>query len=357
MKKLITNRRMVLAGAAASLLAAPAVVRAQSSRRLLIGDAGGAYTAAWTAAYYEPFSRETGIEVVPVIRKSNPLADIKAQVEARQFNWDLTSGITSDIALTLQNANLVEKLEVDGPDISEIPANLRSEYMVPSGIVTFVLAKRTDTGHPGPKSFADMWDVKGFPGRRAMRKFARDTLEIAARAAGLNPRGDLYSVLATEPGTDKVFAKLDELRKDVRIWWENSPQSQQILQTGEADICPAFSGRAQAAIDAGAPVEIVWNDGFYSVAGWMIAKGAPNGDIARKFIAFCSRADRQAAAAAKIADGPPNPNAFKHLSKERARILPSFPDNFALASRIDDSFWAANGQRLNRRVNEWLLRG
>ncbi len=347
-----------LIGASAGAVVMPAIwSRSVAAETLIVSDPGGVYTKAWTEAYYRPFAKETGIAIVPVVRRSNPAAEFKAQVDAKKYNWDISGGVNSDVAELLATSQLVEPLDLSGEDMSEIPAEFKSEYFFSDGIVTFVLAYRSDTFPKGLKSFADIWDIKGQLGRRAMRRLARDMIEIALRADGV-PGGDqVYKVLSEPAGWDRAFKKLDEIKSEVRVWWDSSPQSAQLLQSGEVDICPTFNARAQSAAQNGAPVVVNWNGGFYSPAGWLIPKGAPKADLARRFVKFCARADRQAAYVDILPNGPSNPSAYKYIREAVAKELPSFPENFKQTTRVNDEFWGRNKAMSDQRFNEWLLKG
>ena len=57
---------------------------------------------------------------------------------------------------------------------------------------------------------------------------------------------------------------------EVAVWWTSGAQNTQILQSGEIDMSDTWSARAFAAIESGAPVNIVWK-GLYSIDGWSIA--------------------------------------------------------------------------------------
>ena len=224
------SRRTVLLGAGAAL-AAPSIVRAQA-RTLAVSDPGGVYTTAYTEAYYKPFTQETGIAITPVVRRSNPAAEFKAQVDTRNFNWDISGGITSDVADLLAEQKLLEPVDLSGEASSAIPAEMKNGFYMADSVVTFVLAYRRDKFAGGPGSFADIWDVSKFPGRRAMRKLARDMIEIALRADGVPGGPDVYKVLAAPGGWDRAFRKLDAIRPSVQVWWDSSPQSTQLLQSG-----------------------------------------------------------------------------------------------------------------------------
>lgn len=348
--------RTIAAGAVA--IAAPAVwTRGVAAQTLVVSDPGGIYTAAYTEAYYQPFTKETGIQIIPVVRRSNPAAEFKAQVANRNFNWDVSGGVTSDVADLLVAQNLVDKIDLSGDAMAAIPADCKNEYYLADSGVTFLLAYRGDRYKNAPGSFADMWDIEKFPGRRALRKLARDMIEIALRADGVRGGPDIYQVLSTPAGWDRAFAKLGQIRPHVKVWWDSSPQSTQLLQSGEVDMCPTFNGRAQAAADAGAPVSLSWNDGLYSLAGWAIPRGTPKADLARRFIQFCARADRQAAYTSKLVNGPTNPDAYRYIPKDLAVKLPTYPDNLKQSSRLDDAFWSRNKAMSDQRFNEWLLQG
>lgn len=121
------------------------------------------------------------------------------------------------------------------------------------------------------------------------------------------------------------------------------------------DICPTWNARAQAALDAGAPVKLEWEGGFSLIEGWTIPKGNQKVDLGRRFIKFCMRADRQAAYTEFLAYGPTNPNAYKHIDPKRAKLLPTHPDNAKKLAAMDESFWGANHEKAEQRLAEWLL--
>lgn len=351
-----TAIKTLVTGTAA--LALPAVwTRSFAAESLTISDPGGVYTTAWLESYYKPFTKETGIQIVPVVRRSNPAAEFKAQVETRNYNWDLSGGVNSDVADLLASQNLLEKIDTTGDDMSAIPAEWKNDFYLSDSSVAFVLAYRSDHFKSGLNSFADIWDVQKYPGRRAMRKLGRDMIEIALRADGVPGGPEIYQVLSTPAGWDRAFKKLDQLRKHVNVWWDSAAQSTQLLQNGEVDICPTFNARAQTAADGGAPVALNWNGGFYSLTGWCIPKNSPKADLARKFVKFCARADRQAAFTAKLPNGPSNPGAYKFIPKEVAVRLPTYEENLKQTTRVDDVFWGKNKAMSDQRFNEWLLQG
>ena len=48
--------------------------------------------------------------------------------------------------------------------------------------------------------------------------------------------------------------------------------------------------------------------------GWVIPRGNPKADLARRFVKFCANAKRQAEFTPHLAYGPTNPNAYKFIA-------------------------------------------
>jgi putative spermidine/putrescine transport system substrate-binding protein len=174
-------------------------------------------------------------------------------------------------------------------------------------------------------------------------------MEQALLADGVSP-DKLYPLDA-----DRAFKKLDEIKKHVQVWWTGGAQASQLLKTGEVDILATWNGRAQAAIDDGAPARIVWNQALYSVEGWTIPKGNPKTEMGMKLVQFCANPDRQAEFAKHIAYGPTNPNAYKNIDPKRAEILPTSPKHFGSMIYQSEKYWGPNQEKMIERFNAWLL--
>ena len=213
-----------------------------------------------------------------------------------------------------------------------------------------LIAYRKDTmGKNPPKGWKDLWDTKGHPGVRAIRKHPFDTMEAALMADGVEPK-DLYPI-----DFDRAFKSLDKIKKDVAIWWTGGAQTSQLLKTGEVDILFTWNGRAQVAIDDGAPVELVWNQALWTFEGWSILKGTPKADLVREFIEFCAQGEQQAKYTPYVAYGPTAPDAYQYVDKERAKVLPTNPAYLKNMVSVDTDFWGKNKEKASEMFNAWLL--
>ena len=361
-----TSRRQVLKGtgvAAAAAVAAPLVLTPRKTRaavNLTVRDPGGPYVKAFGSAYYEPFNEKYKgeIEVIGVAGKHEPTSQIKAMVDTGSYTWDAALlSLAAHNLLVNEGDGYLEKLEISGADWDEIPDNFKTEYIQGSDVYATILAYRHDVypdmaGAP-VNGWKDLWDIDGIKGRRAIRKHPFDTIEEAMMADGVAPT-DVYAELAAN-GFDRAFASLDKIKPAIDIWWTGGAQTSQLITTGEVDIIPTWNGRAQAAIDGGAPATISWTQGLYGYEGWCILKGGPKMDAARKFVEFCGNAQRQAEHAKWLAYGPVNPNAYNYIAPERAAVLPTESKNLESMTPIDMVFWGKEKDPATELFNAWLL--
>ena len=160
--------------------------RCRRSRRaqLTVVNFGGANANAQKKAYYEPFEK-TGTKVVSV-EYNGEQAKIKAMVETKKVTWDVVEVESPDVGPRLRRRPVREaRLQQDRQQ-----GRLRARGRVTDcGIGIFVwstvMAYNGDKLKDGPKTWADFWDMKKFPGKRGMRKGARYNLEFALMADGV----------------------------------------------------------------------------------------------------------------------------------------------------------------------------
>jgi putative spermidine/putrescine transport system substrate-binding protein len=351
----VSRRTVLKTGAAAGVvLGAPWVWRRAHAqpKRIVIRDPGGPFTVAFAEAFHKPFREATGIEAVGVASAHEPTSQIKSMVDTKTYTWDMALLSQAAADQLVKEGEYVQKIGLDShPDVSEIRPEFKTPYNYGNDVYTAVIAYRTDVfkGKKAPLTWKDLWDVKGVPGRRSIRKHPFDTIEEALLADGV-PKEKLYPC-----DIDRALKSLDRIKKDVAVWWTAGAQTSQMLKTGEVDMIPTWNARAQAAIDDGAPAAVSWEQGLWAVEGWSILRGTPNADLCREFIKFACSAKRQAAYTPHLSYGPTNPSAYKHIDQKRALLLPTHPDNYAKAIKVDYGYWGSNKDKVTERFNAWLL--
>jgi putative spermidine/putrescine transport system substrate-binding protein len=350
----VTRRKLLkVAGVAATGVALPAVWsgRAGAAEQITVADVGGAPGQAIRTAFYDPFEKATGIRVESVAHESDPVTQFKLVVDTGSKIWDVCMVTPDDVVRLTQDKNYLEALEISkSPDDDLIPGALMPNWFGFSAY-GIVMAYRSDVYKTeAPKDWADFWNTTKFPGRRGLYRNPKGVFESAMLAAGVAPK-DLYPI-----DVDRVFEMLDKIRSDVAVWWTAGAQNTQILQNGEVDMADTWSARAFAAIDSGSPVKIVWK-GLYSIDGWSIPLGTTKLKQARQFVQFCMQPERQAAYSSIVANGPSNLGAYKFIAPERAKILPTYPENLAGLTVRDYAYWGKNYAAISDRFQEWLLMG
>ncbi|KQV95813.1 ABC transporter substrate-binding protein [Rhizobacter sp. Root1221] len=339
------NKRIL----AATLVAAMSLPALALAQQITVVNFGGANANAQKKAYYEPFEK-TGTKVVAV-EYNGEQAKIKVMVETRKVTWDVVEVESPDAARGCDEG-LFEKLDYSkiGNKADFLPAAV-TECGMGVFVWSTVMAYNGDKLKDGPKTWADFWDVKKYPGKRGMRKGARYNLEFALMADGVKP-GDVYKVLATKEGAERAFKKLGELKPSIQ-WWEAGAQPPQFLVAGDVTMTTVFNGRIDAANREGKNLKISWTGGIYDLDYWVIPKGTPNKEAALKFIAFASKPETQAEYAKNIAYGPTNNKALSKLDAKVLDNLPTSPTNSKDALQLNLKFWADQGEDLEKRFASW----
>ncbi len=340
-------RKTPLIAALAAFLALPALAQSQ----LTVVNFGGANANAQKKAYYEPFEKASGTKVVSV-EYNGEQAKVKAMVEAKNVTWDVVEVESPDIGRGCDEG-LFEKLDYSkiGNKADLAPRSAVTDCGVGIFVWSTVMAYNGDKLKDGPKTWADFWDVKKFPGKRALRKGARYNLEFALLADGVKV-DDVYKVLATPAGADRAFKKLGELKSNIQ-WWEAGAQPPQFLVAGDVVMATAYNGRIDAAAREGKNLKINWVNQIYDMEYFGIVKGTPNRDAAYKFLALALGADGQAEYARNIAYGPTNTKALAKLDAKTLGNLPTAPANAAGGLEFNIKFWADQGEALEKRFASW----
>jgi putative spermidine/putrescine transport system substrate-binding protein len=332
---------MLAAGLAASTTLASGIVSADP---VTVVSWGGSYGAAQDAALFKDASINSGIAIN---RESGAsMSKTCLQVQSGSVTWDLV--VTgSGGAASAAAKGCLEKIDYSVVDVSNFYPNLYSDYCVGSDVFATVMSWNTDKyGEPGsagaPKSWADFWDVKKFPGTRAYRANNVDgVLEPALMADGV-PAEKVYEVLSTKAGMMRAINKIRELKPHIAVFWGSGAQQAQLMKDAEVDMSTGWNGRFDNAKKDGAKVGYTFNQALLDYDCFAMPKGAPNKDMAMKFLAEISKAEYQANLPYHITYGPTNQKAYEVTTapKELIESLPSHPKNVPMMLPVSLDFYA-----------------
>ena len=352
MSKHQSCRPATVLGALAILLCGTAIQPSAAADSITAVSWGGAYQEAQTKAYFEPFSKDTGI-VIHQDTWGGEIAKVRAMVETGQVTWDV---IAADYGHAIVGCaeGFLEPIDMSklGNLDDFLPGTLH-KCGVSSDIFALMFAYDPEKfPNGGPQTLADVFDLQRFPGKRGMRKQPKYVLEQALMADGVAP-ADVYDILDTPEGVERAFAKLDTIKDDI-VWWSSNAQAAQLLVDGEVAIAEIYNGRFFDAVkQSGKKLEPIWQGQVYSTDTWVIPKGA-NVELAHKFLAHLVKPEVLADLSNRIPYAPPRTSAMQHVSSEMAPFLPTAPENFKDALGSNEEWWADNDEVLRERFERWI---
>lgn len=351
--RLVNVSRRGFIAAAGATVASPWVWRrpAYAAGQVLVRTPGGVYEDIMRKAVYDPFTKETGIQVVPV---ASTVAKLIAMFKAGNVELDVIDTGDNPL-LTLERMGALLPIPYDEwkwgkPD--EIMPELKQKYRVGNFVYSSVMAYNTQVFPTGkhPKSWAEFWDVKTYPGPRMLADFASGNVnfEFALLADGV-PLDKLYPI-----DMDRAFKSLTRLRPSIRKFWDTGALSAQMLADKEVVAGSIWSGRVQTVIDKGSPLAIEWNENMIQVQAYGIFKDAKNLDNAKKFVDFAAQADRQVEYGIPLRYGPANLKAYDKLPKEIVDNMPGAPKYRDKSFYLNIEWWENNREAVSKAWSKWL---
>jgi putative spermidine/putrescine transport system substrate-binding protein len=333
----MTMRVLGLAGAVAIALGTSGAI----AQEITVVSFGGSYQDGQSKALFQPAAKAMNLKVKEETYTS--IADLRLKVKANAVTWDIVAS-GSGSAARAGAEGILEKLDYKVIDVSSFLPGTAQDYCVGGDVFSTVMAWNTKTyGDKGPQSWADFWDVKKFPGKRSYRKAVAGALEPALMADGV-PMAKVYEVLSTKEGIDRAIKKIKELKPHIAVWWSSGAQHAQLMKDGEVDMITGWNGRFDVAKKDGAQVAYTFNQGLLDYDCFAVPKGAPNKDLAMKFLAEISKPAYQAEFTKYITYGPTNKKAYDlgTIEAAYAKQLPSHPDNAAKQLPINLDWYIKN---------------
>ena len=334
---------LATAGALGPLL--PRGARAQDSI-VYVNTWGGSWTAAEDAAYFKPFTAKTGIQVRTVAPVS--FAKLKAQVQTGNYEWDVS--VINAIELgQAEREGLLEPIDDSIVKKESLwPGAVWTQGIATVALSTGLTYRKDKTAGPGPRSWADFWNVKRFPGTRSLYNRGYTALAYALLADGV-PADKLYPM-----DVERGFRKLNEIKPHIKVWWTQGSQSQQLIRDGEVDMIAMWNARATELADQKVPVEFVWNQAERHDSYWFVPKGTPRAKNAWRFVQFAIQPQPQAEFCRRLSYGPLNPKAFDFIPPEQARRMPTYPEHAKVGFVHDPTWLTPNLAMVKERFAQWL---
>ena len=330
--------------------------------KLTIASRGGAYMKSQELAYFQPFARRSGYGVSAVTFEGS-LAELKAQ--AGSPAWDVVDIDQREVIQACEQG-LLEPLDASvvqpGPDGAAPSEDFVPGAIQPCGVanVAWSAAIVYDKGLKAqPTKAENFFDLKRYPGKRALPRTPQHTLELALLGDGVAP-AQVYTLLATKEGQDRAFARLTAIKEQI-VWWDKPRDGLDKIAQKQAAMGLAFNGRAFIAMIKGRqPIALLWDHQIYHLSYWAVPKGARFAIQAREFIGFATGAGPMSDQSRWLPYGPARLSAVRLVGKhaeinlDMKPFLPTYQPNFQGALAYDGAWWAAQEPALKNRFNAWL---
>lgn len=353
-KALNRGRRAFTTGVAAAAVAPTLfwIKKAAAAEQVIVRTPGGVFDDVKKETIYDPFRKETGIEVVPVAATTSKLM---AMMKSGQNELDLIDTGDSTL-LELEKNNYLQPINYDEfkyTNPADIDPVVRRKYQVGCFIYAMVLGFNTKAMPVGtePKSWAEFWDLKKFPGRRTLPDMASGTpsLEFALIADGV-PMDKLYPL-----DIDRAFKSMSRIRSSIPKFWDTGALSSTMVADNEVSMGALWSTRVAVAADQGAPLGIQWNQNALLAQAYGIPVGARNLANAKKFIDWSSTPEAQARWLAKYKAIPVNTKAYGATSKDLIDPATKTPWTRSKGFVLDINWWAQNREKVGQAWSKWII--
>ena len=334
-----------------------------AAQQVVVCGWGGTAAQGMKECFFDPFEKETGIKVI--MTSPPDVGKIKAQVDSGNIEWDLViTDIPAILILTEGGAPYLEALDYSKLDrniLAQLVPESQGKYYVGLYTYSFNICYNTKSFSKGnhPKSWADVWDVKKFPGVRSFNNPYGGIVpqyEIWLMADGVPPN-ELYPI-----DVERAWKSIAKLKPYISKWYKSHAEAVQMLLNGEVDIAATMCGRVIAEKWKGAPVAVEYNQGKMATDNYCIIKGAKNKEEAYKLINFCLDAKREACFSSKLPYGYSNREASKYIDPKIADDLNTSPVNLPKQVWENVKWWSEKGpdgktnrERAIERFNKFLL--
>jgi putative spermidine/putrescine transport system substrate-binding protein len=342
----LSRRSLLMSGAAGiASLAIPQILRAQEGT-VVVAAWSGPSTDAMKDIYGAAFGVNGGGIQLDFDESGPEPAKVRAMVEAGQVSWDVVDLSIADCIL-LGQAGLIRPIDYTIVKKETILPGFAYEFGVASYFFSSIMSfDKTVFGGEGPQSWADVWDVNRFPGKRAFRKHIEGVLESALLADGV-PLNEIYPI-----DEERAFAKLQEILPHT-IFWNSGSESQQLMRDGETVAGNLWSTRAtQLSNEEPDRFGLNFAGGLLLPAGWGVPNNNPADDAVFTAINGMLDANVQAALFEATNLSPSNPAAEQFIKPELARINPTSAENVAKQVPANVEWYIANQERVQTRFLE-----
>lgn len=298
------------------------------SKEVIVATYGGDTETARREVFWNAFTKRTGVTVVEA--DAGNLGD-QMQQGLIPTRWDAFHGSGEEVYAALKSGKKpiprLPKLAWE----NLIPKKYQP-YMFQSFFLGYVPAYLEGTFKgPQPKTWADFFNVKKFPGKRAWDgvAYTPGTRQAALLADGVPPN-KIYPM-----NIKRADAKIKSIWSDF-VFYDQFPQAQSFLTSGTVVMSFGPNGLWKELANKGVKVKVMWTAApILDPNGMNVMPDPPHLDAVTALACFCNNPTLQAKFAELTNYGPPTTQAFSKLSASVKDNLPNKPGRAAVQPNID----------------------
>ena len=351
-RPILTRRQSLLIGGTALVMPFVHSRPARAAGQVIVRNPGGAYSDTMKKYVYDPFSKETGIEVVIA---PSTMAKMLAMVKSGNVELDVAdAGLDGLVTLHKQGALApIDYATWKYTNPNDVAKEYKTETTLGICLYASVLGYNKETFANGtqPKTWAEFWDAQKFPGPRMLADMASGTpnLEFALIADGV-PMDKIFPI-----DIDRAFKSMSRIKPHIKKFWDTGALSAQMMADKDVVLGSIWNGRLQAVADKGAPLAIEWNQHMLQVQAYGIFKGAKNAKAAQALVDYSLSPKANVGLGMELNYGPVNHKSFDLLPKDIVAKLPGSPENMKRCFIQDVNWWDDNRAKVNAVWSKWIL--
>lgn len=314
------------------------------SRQVVVSGFGGETYDVRQKQLFDPFTKLSGVRVV---QADWDYGKYTSMVTATRPEWDMIDFDGYSVAALIEQGTPPAKLAPWVRRCDLVDAKYR-DYAAGSYAYSVVMGWSTKLSGT-PSGWADFFDTKRFPGKRAFPKsIYAGTAEIALLADGVS-KDRIYPL-----DLDRAMAKLTTIKDDL-IFYDSYAQGQQYMVQGSASMIATANSRMIQLKNEGEAVDWTYQDAvLYPWGGFPMPQHAPDADAANALIDYMSTPDAQALVARKLYLGPTVSAALDLLTPSERALQPSAPDNVAKQLTVNTAELAKQDAEYVKKFFAWV---
>lgn len=285
---------------------------------LVVTSWGGVWTQDEQKYLFGPFTKDTGIKVKIVTNGSDPAIPSILQEQQGNVSIDLSESLNPVVLFKKNDVQNFPKWLLSAFKKDFRPGSY-TKKSVDIGDTATVIACNPAVMKKCPLTPAEFFNVKAYPGPRAIVNDPTEALPMALEAVGVSGK-KLFPL-----DVNKAMSELRKIKSHISVWPESGSQQQQVLIDKQVGAEIMWNGRAYVVQQQNIHNLIIsWHGALLPEPnGFCVLKGAPNAKAAFEYFYWLAQHPKnQAEWTAALTYPTPAKNLDSYLPKAVAAALP-----------------------------------